>query len=88
LCWHSNFSFKASSAGGNAIDITYSYADPLHTNKNAGHVFSIANNLNSARTQSFTYDQVNRITSAGTQAPPRAPTAGVINTRTTARGEI
>jgi RHS repeat-associated protein len=60
--------FKSSSTGGTAIDITYSYADPLNNNKNAGHVFSITNNLNSARTQSFTYDQVNRITSAGTFA--------------------
>jgi RHS repeat-associated protein len=60
--------FKASSTGGSAIDITYSFLDPLNNNKNAGHVFSITNNLNSARTQSFTYDQVNRITSAGTFA--------------------
>jgi RHS repeat-associated protein len=60
--------FKASSSAGNAVDITYSYADPLNNNKNAGHVFSITNNLNSSRTQTFTYDQVNRITSAGTIA--------------------
>jgi RHS repeat-associated protein len=56
---------KASSTGGNAIDITYSFVDPA-TLKNAGHVYSITNNLNSNRTQSFTYDQVNRILSAGT----------------------
>jgi RHS repeat-associated core domain len=60
--------FKASSTGGNAIDITYSYADPLHSNKNAGRVFSIANNLDSTRSQSFGYDQLNRIVSAGTFA--------------------
>jgi RHS repeat-associated protein len=59
--------FKASSVGGNAIDITYSFVDPA-TLKNAGHVYSITNNLNSSRTQSFTYDQVNRILSAGTSA--------------------
>ena len=59
--------FKASSTGGSAIDITYSFVDPV-SGKNAGHVFSIANNLNSSRSQSFTYDQVNRILSAGTLA--------------------
>jgi RHS repeat-associated protein len=56
--------FKASSTGGNAIDTTYSYVDPVKGG-NAGHVFSTTNNLNSSRTQTFTYDQVNRITSAG-----------------------
>ncbi len=40
----------------------------MNNNKNAGHVFSIINNLNSSRTQTFTYDQVTRITSAGTTA--------------------
>jgi RHS repeat-associated protein len=58
---------KALSAGGNAIDITYNFVDPVSL-KNAGHVYSITNNLNSARSQSFGYDQVNRITSAGTTA--------------------
>lgn len=58
---------KASSAAGNAIDITYSFLDPV-TSKNAGHVYGITNNLNSSRTQSFTYDQVNRIVTAGTAA--------------------
>lgn len=59
--------FKASSTGGNAIDITYSYVDPVNGG-NAGHVFSVTNSLNSSRTQSFSYDQVNRILSAGTSA--------------------
>jgi RHS repeat-associated protein len=59
--------FKASSSAGNAIDITYNYVDPVKGG-NAGHVFSITNNLNASRTQSFTYDQLNRITSAGTSA--------------------
>jgi RHS repeat-associated protein len=56
---------KVSSTGGNAMDITYSYTDPVNGG-NAGHVFSITNNLNNSRTQKFTYDQLNRITSAGT----------------------
>jgi YD repeat-containing protein len=59
--------FKASSTGGNAMDITYNFVDSVAL-KNAGHVNSIVNNLNSSRTQNFTYDQVNRITSAGTSA--------------------
>ncbi|MGB9334589.1 MAG: hypothetical protein WCB14_06240, partial [Candidatus Acidiferrales bacterium] len=58
---------KAVSTGGSAMDLTYSFVDPS-ANKNAGHVFSIANNLNSSRSQNFAYDQVNRIISAGTAA--------------------
>ncbi len=57
--------FKASSSAGNAIDITYSFVDPS-TNKNAGHVFSITNNLDGTRSQTFSYDQLNRITAAQT----------------------
>lgn len=59
--------FKASSPAGSAIDITYSFVDAVKGG-NAGHVASVTNNLNSSRTQSFTYDQVNRIISAGTSA--------------------
>jgi RHS repeat-associated protein len=55
--------FKASSTGGSAIDITYGFVDPS-TSKNAGHVYSITNNLDTTRSQNFTYDQLNRISSA------------------------
>jgi RHS repeat-associated protein len=55
--------FKASSSGGNAIDITYGFVDPV-TSHNAGHVYSIANNLDTTRSQTFTYDSLNRITTA------------------------
>ena len=55
--------FKASSTGGNAIDISYSFVDAT-ASKNAGHVFSITNNLDTTRSQTFSYDQVNRITAA------------------------
>ena len=55
--------FKASSTGGNAIDLSYGYTDPA-TNKNAGHVFSITNNLDTSRSQTFSYDHLNRITGA------------------------
>jgi RHS repeat-associated protein len=58
---------KVSSTGGNAMDLIYNYTDPVNGG-NAGHVFSITNNLNNSRTQNFTYDQLNRITSAGTFA--------------------
>ena len=49
------------------MNISYNFVDPV-LQRNAGHGYSIANNLNSNRTQSFTYDQVNRILSAGTSA--------------------
>jgi RHS repeat-associated protein len=58
---------KASSSAGNALDITYSFVDPV-SQKNAGHVYGITNNLVSSRSQAFTYDQLNRISSAGTSA--------------------
>ena len=58
---------KASSTAGNAFDISYSFVDPTSSG-NAGHVYSITNNLNSSRTQSFTYDHLNRIVTAGTTA--------------------
>jgi RHS repeat-associated protein len=57
--------FKASSTGGNAIDITYNFVDPA-SGHNAGHVYGITNNLDSTRSQTFSYDQLNRITAAQT----------------------
>jgi hypothetical protein len=58
---------KASSTAGTAIDITYNFVDPT-SHGNAGHVYSITNNPFSGRSEAFTYDQLNRITSAGTTA--------------------
>jgi RHS repeat-associated protein len=55
--------FKASSSAGNAIDINYSFIDSV-SGHNGGHAYSITNNLDSTRSQTFTYDQLNRITSA------------------------
>src|SRR5262249_1049476 len=55
----------ATSTGGNAMDITYNFVDPV-TSKNAGHVYGITNNLDSTRSQTFTFDQLNRISSAQT----------------------
>jgi RHS repeat-associated protein len=54
---------KASSTGGNAFDITYSFVDPA-SGGNAGHVNSITNILDTTRSQTFGYDQLNRITGA------------------------
>jgi RHS repeat-associated protein len=54
---------KASSSAGNAFDITYSFVDPS-SGGNAGHVNSITNNLDTTRSQTFTYDSLNRITGA------------------------
>ncbi len=56
---------KASSSGGNAMDLSYNFVDPVNGG-NAGHVFGITNNLDTTRSQTFTHDQVNRITAAQT----------------------
>jgi RHS repeat-associated protein len=58
---------KGSSSVGTAFDILYNFVDPV-SQRNAGHVYAIANNLNASRSQTFTYDQLNRILSAGTTA--------------------
>jgi RHS repeat-associated protein len=52
---------------GTGMDISYNFVDPV-SGHNAGVVYGITNNLNSSRTQTFTYDQLNRILSAGTSA--------------------
>ncbi|GAC1657309.1 MAG: hypothetical protein NVS9B15_18630 [Acidobacteriaceae bacterium] len=57
---------KAQVSGSNpVIDITYNFVDPASTH-NAGHVYGITNNIDNARSQTFTYDQLNRIVSAQT----------------------
>ncbi len=54
---------------GNVLDFTYSFdTDPGTGVVNNGNVASIANNRNTDRTQSFTYDELNRIKTAKTQA--------------------
>src|SRR5262249_18782538 len=64
---------KATSTGGNAMDIVYNFVDPA-SSKNAGHVYGITNSLDTTRSQSFTYDQLNRIVSAQTSSPlPQSP---------------
>ena len=56
---------KATSTGGNAFDLIYNYTDPV-SGKNAGHVFGITNNIDAQRSQTFAYDQLNRLTTAQT----------------------
>jgi RHS repeat-associated protein len=52
---------------GNALDVSYNFVDAV-SHGNAGVVYGITNNLNAARSQTFTYDQLNRILSANTGA--------------------
>jgi RHS repeat-associated protein len=59
--------FKASSTGGNAIDVSYNFVDPV-SGKNDGAVYGISNNLDTTRSQTFSYDQLNRITAAQTNS--------------------
>jgi RHS repeat-associated protein len=56
---------KSFSTAGMALDLTYSFVDH-NTGKNAGHLDSITNSLDSTRSQGFNYDQLNRLTSAQT----------------------
>jgi RHS repeat-associated protein len=54
---------RATSANGTVLDLTYGYGT-----SNNGAVASITNNLASGRSQSFTYDWLNRITTAQSTA--------------------
>lgn len=58
-------SAKASSSNGDVFDLTYSYN--LGNGVNNGNVASITNNLNTNRTQLFTYDNLDRVATAKTQ---------------------
>jgi RHS repeat-associated protein len=50
---------------GNILDLTYSFTNSTENN---GTVASITNNRNTARSQSFTYDELNRVSTAQSQA--------------------
>jgi hypothetical protein len=56
----------ASSSAGSVLSHTYSYDQGGGINN--GNIISLANNLNTGRTQSFTYDTLNRLASAQSQA--------------------
>jgi RHS repeat-associated protein len=54
---------------GNIVDFSYNFdSDPAAGVQNNGNVGAIANNITPARSQSFTYDELNRIATAKTQA--------------------
>jgi RHS repeat-associated protein len=56
----------ASSSNGTVLNHTYSY--DLGGGVNNGNIASLTNNLNTGRSQSFTYDNMNRVASAQSQA--------------------
>ncbi len=49
------------------MDVIYNFVDPV-TTKNAGHVYGSTNNLDGTRSQTFTYDQLNRVITAQTSS--------------------
>jgi len=55
---------KAASSWGTEMDLTYNFS--LGSSDN-GDVVGIANNLDNTRSHAFSYDQLNRIATAGTQ---------------------
>jgi len=57
---------KAMSSNGTVLDLSYNY--DLGGGSNNGNVASITNNRNAGRTQLFTYDYMNRVATAKTQA--------------------
>jgi YD repeat-containing protein len=57
---------QATSSGGTALDHAYSY--DLGGGVNNGNIASITNNVNTGRSQSFTYDNLNRMATAQSQA--------------------
>ena len=57
---------RATSSGGTALDHAYSY--DLGGGVNNGDIASITNNVNTGRSQSFTYDNLNRMATAQSQA--------------------
>jgi hypothetical protein len=55
----------ADTTAGNVMDFTYGFNLGVADNGNAQ---SIANNINTARSQTYTYDELNRVTTAKTSA--------------------
>jgi len=63
-CSHGNLGWP--SAGANALfDKKYSYNAPSTSQMNNGNVYTVTNMKDDSRTQSFTYDSLNRLLSAG-----------------------
>jgi RHS repeat-associated protein len=57
--------FSASTSSATVFSQSYGYGTSGHDN---GNVYQVVNNLNNERTQNFTYDSVNRILTAASQA--------------------
>jgi hypothetical protein len=57
-------SIQATSSAGTALNDSYNFADS--NGHNNGTIVSITNNLNAARSQNFTYDELNRVKTAKT----------------------
>jgi len=57
---------QATSSAGTALDFAYNFVDG--SNNDNGNVMAITNNIHSMRSQSFGYDQLNRISLAFTTA--------------------
>ena len=53
------------SSNGTVLNLTYSFSSGGGNN---GSVYSITNNLDTGRTQTFTYDELNRVSTAQSQA--------------------
>lgn len=56
-----------SSTAGTALNLAYAYTDTNHSINNS-ELVSVTNNGDTGRTQSFTYDDLSRVTSAASQA--------------------
>ncbi len=59
--------WTGASAASNLFDKRYSYDSPGATHQNNGNIYTITNVKDSTRTQTFTYDVLNRLISAGDQ---------------------
>ncbi len=57
-----------SSGAGALFDKTYTYNAPNTSQMNNGNIYSVTNLKDSTRTQTFAYDALNRLASAGDQA--------------------
>jgi RHS repeat-associated protein len=60
--------FSASTSSATIFSQSYSYGTGTRQQQNNGNVSQIVNNLNNSRTQNFTYDPLNRILTAASQA--------------------
>ena len=61
--------FSASIPGtGTIFSQTYSFIDVNNSNKNNGNLMQVLNNLDGGRTQTFTYDYLNRVSTAQSSA--------------------